>query len=86
MHALRIGYQGLELLETGRITLPMPEPPRSALREVRAGKVALEDVLEHLDRVTLRLEVASKRRDLPAKPDIDAVDAFVVRTYRQAWG
>lgn len=85
MHALRIGYQGLELLETGRITLPMPEPPRAALREVRAGKVALEDVLEHLERVTRRLEVASKRRDLPAKPDIDAVDAFVVRTYREAW-
>ena len=86
MHALRIGYQGLELLHTGRITLPMAEPERTALREVRAGKVPLEDVLEHLDRVTLRLEVASKRRDLPAKPDIDAVDAFVVRTYLAAWG
>ena len=86
MHALRIGYQGLELLETGRITLPMPEPRRVGAARVRAGKVPLEDVLEHLDRVTLRLEVASKRRDLPAKPDIDAVDAFVVRTYRQAWG
>jgi predicted nucleotidyltransferase len=85
MHALRIGYQGLELLQTGRITLPMAEPERSALRDVRAGKVPLEDVLEHLDRVTLRLEVASKRRDLPADPDIDAVDAFVVRTYRRAW-
>jgi hypothetical protein len=86
MHALRIGYQGLELLETGRITLPMAEPERSALREVRAGKVALDDVLEHLERVTRRLDVASKRRDLPPKPDVGAVDAFVVRTYRQAWG
>jgi uncharacterized protein len=85
MHALRIGYQGLELLDTGRITLPMGEPQRAALREVRAGKVALDDVLEHLERVTRRLEVAAKRRDLPAEPDIDAVDAFVVRTYRQAW-
>ena len=63
-----------------------PSRERTALREVRAGKVPLEDVLEHLDRVTLRLEVASKRRDLPAKPDIDAVDAFVVRTYLAAWG
>ena len=63
----------------------MPDPPRAALRDVRAGQVSLEDVLEHLQRVTLRLEVASKRRDLPAKPDIDAVDAFVVRTYREAW-
>jgi hypothetical protein len=30
MHALRIGYQGIELLETGRITLPVGEPERCA--------------------------------------------------------
>lgn len=26
MHALRLGYQGVEMLTTGRITLPVPEP------------------------------------------------------------
>lgn len=26
MHAARLGYQGVELLSTGRLTLPMPEP------------------------------------------------------------
>ncbi len=26
MHALRLGAQGVELLTTGRITLPVPEP------------------------------------------------------------
>ena len=30
MHALRLGYQGLELLQTGRVTLPMPEPSAHA--------------------------------------------------------
>jgi hypothetical protein len=29
MHALRPGLQGVELLTTGRITLPVPEPHRS---------------------------------------------------------
>jgi hypothetical protein len=28
MHALRLGLQGIELLTTGRITLPVPEPDR----------------------------------------------------------
>lgn len=28
MYALRLGYQGLELLETGRLTLPLGEPER----------------------------------------------------------
>ena len=37
MHALRLGLQGAELLSTGRITLPIPEPHRAYLRSVRRG-------------------------------------------------
>ena len=85
MHALRIGYQGIELLTTGRITLPVPEPERSALREVRAGLVPLDAVLEHLARVDARLVAACDTPGLRDTPDIDAVDAFVVRAYRAAW-
>jgi hypothetical protein len=85
MHALRIAYQGIELLTTGRITLPVPEPERSALRRVRAGEQPLDDVLAHLDGVTTRLEEVTDGADLPAKPDVAAVDAFIVRAYRTSW-
>lgn len=34
MHALRLGVQGVELLRTGRITLPVPEPDLSFLDAV----------------------------------------------------
>ena len=37
MHALRLGLQGVELLTTGRITLPVPEPHRAYLRSIRKG-------------------------------------------------
>jgi hypothetical protein len=40
MHALRLGLQGVELLTTGRITLPVPEPHRTYLRSIRRGEVA----------------------------------------------
>ena len=85
MHALRIGYQGIELLTTGRITLPMVDPERAALREVRAGRVPLDGVLEHLDRVTERLAAACEAPDLPLHSDVAAVDRFVVSAYRRAW-
>lgn len=39
MHALRRGLQGVELLTTGRITLPMPQPVREYLRSIRTGEV-----------------------------------------------
>jgi hypothetical protein len=39
MHALRIAHQGEEFLRTGRITLPVAEPERAALMQVRRGEI-----------------------------------------------
>src|SRR3954454_1909480 len=55
MHALRIGMQGIELMTTGRITLPVPEPDRAVLRGVRAGTPSLPEVLDRLDTITAHL-------------------------------
>src|SRR5215472_1119780 len=46
MHALRLGLQGIELLTTGRITLPVPEPDRAYLRSIRRGERPLAEVLD----------------------------------------
>lgn len=85
MHALRIGYQGEELLSTGRITLPMSEPGRSRVRSVRGGGVTLDEVLAELDDVVYRLERLTESSDLPESPDHEAVDRFLTRAYRLAW-
>lgn len=85
MHALCFGYQGIELLTTGRITLPMVDPERAALREVRSGAVALDAVLAHLDRVTAQLAQAGEASQLPDRSDVAAVDRFVVTAYRRMW-
>jgi uncharacterized protein len=86
MHALRLGYQGLELLEAGRLTLPMPEPERSRVMAVRKGERSFEDVLAEIDDVERRLEGALGDTALPDIPDDDAVNAFLVDAYRRAWG
>jgi hypothetical protein len=85
MHALRIAHQGIELLTTGRITLPVGEPARTSLRQIRAGDVPLEEVLRRLDDATVRLEEAARDASLPAKSDVATVDAFLVDAYRRAW-
>jgi uncharacterized protein len=86
MHAVRLGYQGLELLETGRLTLPMPEPERSRVMAVRLGERSFDDVIAEIDEVEARLQAALERTPLPAEPDRAAVDAFLVDAYRRAWG
>ena len=40
MHALRLGLQGIELLTTGRITLPVPEPDRVPALDPPRGTAA----------------------------------------------
>jgi len=85
MHAARIGVQGIELLRTGRITLPVPEPDRARLRAIRSGAIALEDVIAQLDDVTLQLQGLLAGSRLPAIPDHATVDRFLVAAYERAW-
>jgi predicted nucleotidyltransferase len=85
MHALRIAYQGIELITSGRITLPVPEPARSHLRAVRRGEPSLAEVVAALAERTSELEQAVLASDLPEDADRAAIDAFLIRAYRAAW-
>jgi uncharacterized protein len=85
MHALRIAHQGREMLSTGRITLPIAEPERSRLLEVRRGEVPLRTVLDRLQEQSALLEDEMLSTDLPDEPDRAAVDAFLVDAYQRFW-
>jgi uncharacterized protein len=85
LHALRIAYQGLEFLLEGRITLPVAEPERSSLMQVRRGEVPLAEVLERLDERTAALEDELENPILPEAPDRDRVDRFLVSAYQRFW-
>ncbi len=85
MHALRIALQGEELLTTGRISLPVPEPHRSRLMAVRRGEIALADVLAQLDDAVVALERLAATADVPAEADAAAVDAFLLSAHERFW-
>lgn len=85
MHALRIAHQGVELMRTGRITLPIAEPVRSALREVRSGALPRRAVSVRLDEAITELAQSIEAADVPAAPDYDAVDGFLAKAYEEYW-
>jgi hypothetical protein len=85
IHAARLGYQGLELLATGWLTLPMPEPERSRAMAIRTGKRTFEETIAEIEEVEQRLAEALERTSLPPQPDRPAVDRFLVWAYRRAW-
>ena len=86
MHAARLGVQGLELIETGWVTRPMPEPDRSSVMAIRTGERSFEEAIGEIDALERRLANALESSTLADEPDRDSVDAFLVAAYRRAWG
>jgi uncharacterized protein len=85
MHALRLGVQGVELLTTGRITLPVPEPHLAYLRSIRRGEVALAEVLAAIDDAEATLTGLRDSAAVPQQPDRRWVDAWLHRSHLDFW-
>lgn len=80
-HMVRLGLQGVELLETGQISLPVPEPERTWLRELRTGKHSMHDALARADECERRIKELLETSPLPEKPDYDAAGRWLVTAY-----
>lgn len=85
MHALRLGIQGVELLSTGRITLPVPEPNLSYLRSIRNGELGLDEVTKAVESAEADLMTLRDSSSLPDQPDRAWVDAWLHRSHLTYW-
>jgi uncharacterized protein len=85
MHALRLGLQGIELLTTGRITLPVPEPHREYLRSIRRGERPLAEVLDAVSDAEVRLAQLRNSPAIADQPDRRWVDDWLHRSYLNFW-
>ncbi len=84
-HALRLGFQGVELLTTGRITLPMPEKQREMVLEIKRGEATMEQALHRIDAVEKALQYVADNNSLPDRPDYTAVNWWLHATYLERW-
>ncbi len=84
-HMVRLGVQGAELMETGRITLPMPEPWLSWIRELRLGGHTMAEALDRAAELEDRINHLIPVSPLPEHPDRHAADRWLIRTYQEAW-
>lgn len=84
-HMIRLGLQGVELVTTGRITLPMPEAEREYCRSVRRGEVTLVEVLRRSEDLEDQLTALSSRSSLRPLPDLVRVNDFLHSVYMRAW-
>lgn len=84
-HMVRLGIQGIEYMQTGRLTLPMPEQERQQVLAVRQGRVDQNDVLTQVGLLEKELQDLCHSSPLPDAPDRATVEAWVIQTYWQHW-
>lgn len=87
-HALRLGLQGLELMTTGHLSLPMPPEHVARCRAVKLGEVSFDDALVMIDEARASLDSAlfDPSVNMPDGPDLDAVNAWMISAQRRHWG
>jgi len=81
-HAVRVGREAIELLETGRITFPLACAPE--LVAIKRGERAYAAVAADIEGLLEAVEGAALRSTLRDEPDQDFVDDLVARAYRAA--
>jgi hypothetical protein len=81
-HAVRVGREALELLETGRITFPLPFA--AEILAIKQGRRPYEAVAEEIEGLLEAVEGAALRSTLREEPDRDFIDGLVARAYRAA--
>jgi hypothetical protein len=84
-HMIRLGYQGIELLETGRITLPMPAAQRETVIGIRTGACSMTDALAMAAELEEALRVLLETSPLPVHPDYAEMDRWLISAYGRAW-
>jgi uncharacterized protein len=83
MHALRLGFEGIEYMRKGTLTLPVAEPNLTTLRKLRGGEYGFDDALALIRKAEGDLRDAINACDREA--DRAAIDRFLVAAHVTHW-
>ena len=84
-HIVRLGFQGVDYMTSGRFPIPMPQHQRDYILAVRTGQVTENEVLTRAGELEAELKDAIDSSYLPEQPDYAAVNAFLIRAYQTVW-
>lgn len=82
-HMVRLCYQGIEMAETGQISLPMPQEQAETCRAIRNQEISLDEALEISNSLAEQLTHYKNTNNinLPDTPDLDSIHAWMKQTY-----
>jgi hypothetical protein len=80
-HAVRVGRQAIELLDTANVIFPRPD--REHLLAIKTGQLPYRYVAEEIEELLVDVEAAAARSSLPEHPDHEWIDNFVADVHRR---
>lgn len=83
MHALRLGLQGQEFLETGNISVPVRQPDRALLLDVRYGRMNHDQAVATIERA--EADLRSSVEACTIKADIARINHFLIEAHEAHW-
>uniref|UniRef100_UPI0019397AAF hypothetical protein n=1 Tax=Agromyces humi TaxID=1766800 RepID=UPI0019397AAF len=84
-HYLRLGYQGLGVIEHGTLQMPLEGEVREHILAVRAGQVSYDDVIAEGVELERKLEAGLESTSLPENVDMEWLNGWLAGAHRQAW-
>lgn len=84
-HVIRLCMQGVEYLNTGKLTLPMTPADRQVVVDVRNGVYTLPQVSRMISTWEELLTDAGRTSPLPDEPDTASVEAWMMDQYSSVW-
>lgn len=79
-HAVRVGYQAIDLLNTGEVVFPLRYAPH--LLEIKTGQRDYKAVAEEIENLVEQVNEAAGSSALRDEPDYEWIDHFVASIHR----
>jgi predicted nucleotidyltransferase len=77
-HLIRLIHSGIDLAETGDVTVKVTPKLAEVLLEIRSGKRTMEQVLAMARPLLEKLKGLTRENSLPARADEERINAFVI--------
>lgn len=84
-HMLRLGFQGVELLTTGKFSMPVEKAHRDYLLEVRKGHHTLDYCIRESMALEAKVKELMESGPIREKSDHAACEDWMIRLYFREW-
>jgi len=84
-HMLRLGIQGIEVMNTQRISLPMIPQNVNELLQIRNGEIDKQEMLDWSYKLEKNLRADINLSTLPDEPDVTGINKMLHGIYETEW-